>query len=385
MGSSTSRSERTRQRSNAQTLSNLLGKLLRLNKDGTIPTDNPFYSTASGKNRAIWALGLRNPFTFAVQPGTGRIFINDVGQSTWEEVNDGPGRRQLRLADDGGRDLESQLRDPGLLLQLEWAGRLRDHRRRLLQPRDRPVPEQLSSGDYFFADYCGGWIKRLDAAGSYTSASGFATGLTSPVDLDGRVGWQPLLPGAREASTERLPHPVHAEHAADDHRSPAGQDRHRRRPGDLHGQRLGHAAAFLPVAAQHGGHLRRDRVELHDRLGADRGQRRDVPLPGHERLRQRHEQRRHADGHGRTCRRRPRSRLRRPAPRTRAATRSATRAPGRTRRTGLCRRAPSSGKSSFTTTPTRTPSSRRRAARRAAPSSFRRPGTPRTTSGTAFT
>jgi len=75
--------------SNSQTLANLLGKLLRLNKDGTIPTDNPFYGSASGKNRAIWVLGLRNPFSFDVQAGTGRIFINDVGQNAWEEVNEG--------------------------------------------------------------------------------------------------------------------------------------------------------------------------------------------------------------------------------------------------------------------------------------------------------
>src|SRR4029450_2021633 len=74
---------------NSQTLGNLLGKMLRLNRDGSIPTDNPFYNMATGLNRAIWALGLRNPFTFAIQPGTGRIFINDVGQNTWEEINDG--------------------------------------------------------------------------------------------------------------------------------------------------------------------------------------------------------------------------------------------------------------------------------------------------------
>ena len=48
-----------------------------------------------------WALGLRNPFTFAVQPETGRILINDVGLSTWEEVNEGVAGRELRLA--GGR------------------------------------------------------------------------------------------------------------------------------------------------------------------------------------------------------------------------------------------------------------------------------------------
>src|SRR6185436_2808401 len=69
---------------NAQTLSNLLGKILRINSDGSIPTDNPFFGTATGQNRAIWALGLRNPFTFTFQPGTGRMFINDVGQNTWE-------------------------------------------------------------------------------------------------------------------------------------------------------------------------------------------------------------------------------------------------------------------------------------------------------------
>ncbi|HLC12976.1 MAG TPA: PQQ-dependent sugar dehydrogenase [Chthoniobacterales bacterium] len=66
-----------------------LGKMLRINADGTIPTNNPFYNTATGNNRAIWALGLRNPFTFAFQPDTTRLLINDVGQSTWEEINDG--------------------------------------------------------------------------------------------------------------------------------------------------------------------------------------------------------------------------------------------------------------------------------------------------------
>src|ERR1044072_9209630 len=74
---------------NSQTLTNLLGKVLRISSDGTIPAYHPFFNTATGNNRAIWALGLRNPFTFAFQPGTGRLFINDVGQNTWEEINDG--------------------------------------------------------------------------------------------------------------------------------------------------------------------------------------------------------------------------------------------------------------------------------------------------------
>jgi glucose/arabinose dehydrogenase len=73
----------------AQKLDTYQGKLLRINPDGSIPEDNPFFKTATGKYRAVWALGLRNPFTFAVQPGTGRIFINDVGEARWEEINEG--------------------------------------------------------------------------------------------------------------------------------------------------------------------------------------------------------------------------------------------------------------------------------------------------------
>jgi len=71
----------------APNLANPFGKMLRFNDDGSIPSDNPHFATQTGLARAVWARGLRNPFTFAVQPGTGRIHINDVGQNTWEEVN----------------------------------------------------------------------------------------------------------------------------------------------------------------------------------------------------------------------------------------------------------------------------------------------------------
>src|SRR5262249_42088731 len=75
--------------SNSQSLHNLLGKILRINADGTIPTDNPFFNATTGEGQAIWALGLRNPFTFAFQSGTGKMFINDVGQGSFEEIDRG--------------------------------------------------------------------------------------------------------------------------------------------------------------------------------------------------------------------------------------------------------------------------------------------------------
>src|SRR5437899_3178915 len=72
----------------SQDLHSLLGKIWRLNVDGSIPTDNPFYGQTSGKYRAIWCLGLRNPFCFAFQSESGRMFINDVGGAK-EEIDEG--------------------------------------------------------------------------------------------------------------------------------------------------------------------------------------------------------------------------------------------------------------------------------------------------------
>ncbi len=69
-------------------LNNLFGKVLRINADGSIPMNNPFFDRTSGKNLAIYARGFRNPFSFAVEPAPGnKIYINDVGEQTWEEIN----------------------------------------------------------------------------------------------------------------------------------------------------------------------------------------------------------------------------------------------------------------------------------------------------------
>ncbi len=72
---------------NAQLLTNRLGKILRINSDGSIPANNPFVNTAGARGE-IWCYGLRNPYTMAFQPGTGTFFVNDVGQNSWEEIND---------------------------------------------------------------------------------------------------------------------------------------------------------------------------------------------------------------------------------------------------------------------------------------------------------
>lgn len=63
---------------NVQSLSTFTGKILRINGNGSIPTDNPFYSSATGDHRAIFALGLRNPYSMARHPETNVLYINEA-------------------------------------------------------------------------------------------------------------------------------------------------------------------------------------------------------------------------------------------------------------------------------------------------------------------
>ncbi len=82
----------------AQNINDLLGKMLRIDVDGgglapqcgssanyTIPANNPFVGTAGCDE--IWAVGLRNPWRFSFDRQTGDMFIGDVGQNAWEEID----------------------------------------------------------------------------------------------------------------------------------------------------------------------------------------------------------------------------------------------------------------------------------------------------------
>jgi uncharacterized repeat protein (TIGR01451 family) len=71
--------------SNGEALSNIYGKMLRFNLDGTVPGDNPFVNVPSAVP-AIYAYGLRNPFRFTFLPN-GQAMTEDTGSSYWEEMN----------------------------------------------------------------------------------------------------------------------------------------------------------------------------------------------------------------------------------------------------------------------------------------------------------
>lgn len=167
---------------NAQSFSTVLGKMLRITSTGAIPTDNPFFNTTTGNNRSIWALGLRNPFTFAFQPGTGRMFINNVGQSTWEEINDGIAGANYGwpICEGPCSPPDPNFTDP-IYFYANTGVDCAITGGTFYNPDTAQFPLSFV-GKYFFSDFCGGWIRTLDPANPAT-ASDFATGISNPVDL----------------------------------------------------------------------------------------------------------------------------------------------------------------------------------------------------------
>jgi glucose/arabinose dehydrogenase len=168
--------------SNSQSLSTTLGKVLRINADGSIPSDNPFLGQTTGINQSIWAMGLRNPFTFAVDRTNGRIHINDVGQDSWEEVNLGaaganygwPQIEGPNPAGVAGRTYPiHDYQNAGSNCAIVGAA--------FYRPTTLTFPAEYA-GRYFFGDYCGGFIRMLSPP-NYSTSAGFATGIGALADI----------------------------------------------------------------------------------------------------------------------------------------------------------------------------------------------------------
>lgn len=168
---------------NSQTLGNLLGKMLRINPTpgNIIPADNPFVGTPGARGE-IWALGFRNPYTFSVQPNNGRIYVNDVGQNTWEEINELVPGGNYGWPNTEGPTTNPNFISPVFAYQHDTG-----------TPQGaaitggafyNPAANQFPAsfvGDYFFADVVAGFIYKYDLATD--TATEFATGLAQPVDL----------------------------------------------------------------------------------------------------------------------------------------------------------------------------------------------------------
>ncbi len=174
---------------NGQNMDTLLGKMLRIDVDGgrpyRIPADNPFKG-ASGARPEIWSYGWRNPWRFSFDPETGDMYIADVGEGKWEEVDYQPG------GGGGGQNYGWNLVEGS-------------HKFKLPDGYDTsgltfPVVEYSHdegcsvtggyvyrgktspgiNGTYFFSDYCKGqlWGLRKRSADSWEWAEFLETGLS---------------------------------------------------------------------------------------------------------------------------------------------------------------------------------------------------------------
>src|SRR6185503_12462649 len=170
---------------NSQNLDTYHGKILRINSDGSVPAGNPF-TTGSAQRQRVWEYGMRNPYTLSIQPGTGRIFVNDVGQNTWEEVNDcTTGGLNYGWPTAEGMDnnpaftnpIYTYQHGPGVGFGCAITGGT------FFNPSSTNYPAQYT-GRYFFLDFCNNWIDQLTLSGSTATRSNFASSIAgSPVGM----------------------------------------------------------------------------------------------------------------------------------------------------------------------------------------------------------
>lgn len=167
---------------NAQDLGVPFGKILRLNADGTVPSDNPFVGQA-GKMPEIWAYGLRNPWRFQFDSATGRLYDGDVGNNTWEEIN------LIVKGGNYGWPLEEGNCTTTCATTISPIYAY-NHNGQSNSVTGGPVyhgsqfPSQYQ-GHYFFGDYAAGFIKdaTLNSDGTISAVNDFVPQAGSVVDM----------------------------------------------------------------------------------------------------------------------------------------------------------------------------------------------------------
>ncbi len=159
----------------------LLGKILRINPSSSgyeIPQDNPFVNTPGARGE-IWSIGLRNPWRFNFDV-FGNIWIADVGQNTWEEVNASPGTKKIPggkgksfgwSAYEGNHSFNTDIDSPGAVNPVfEY-----EHKDGACSISGGAIGTNTTTagraGWYFFGDYCTGTVTAILTDGTSTVAS----------------------------------------------------------------------------------------------------------------------------------------------------------------------------------------------------------------------
>ncbi|WP_425400133.1 NPCBM/NEW2 domain-containing protein [Aeoliella sp.] len=179
----------SQQAEQSQDLESPLGKVFRIDADGDIPTDNPYYDEADGITWKdyIWASGLRNPFAGDLDPVTGRYLIADVGGGSWEEINDAtePGLNFGWPLTEGNFNT-SQFPDfTEPLYAYSHANGCAITGLAFNNGGLSPFPSQYQ-GMVFFSEFCGGQIRIIDPDNPAESdtAAVFATDAGYPMNIE---------------------------------------------------------------------------------------------------------------------------------------------------------------------------------------------------------
>lgn len=166
----------------AQNLDTYHGKLLRVNDDGSAPTDNPYNTLgASEQKKRVWSWGLRNPFTFDIHPTTGKVYVNDVGQVSYEEINDATaGGLNFGWPNQEGTPVSGYTSPVFYYAHGSGDGKGCAITGGAFLTTASNYPGTYAD-NYFYLDYCNNWINRLDANNARQT---FATNLPgNPVGL----------------------------------------------------------------------------------------------------------------------------------------------------------------------------------------------------------
>ena len=171
---------------NGQNKHALLGKLLRLDVDGAsgyaIPSDNPFKTDTSARPE-IWAYGLRNPWRFSFDRQSGDLYIADVGQGAWEEVDAAAAPGRGAGANYGWNVMEglhcyasSSCNQAGLVLPVVEYGHTAGACSITGGYVYRGTRVPALSGQYLYSDYCSHFVR------SYTRSNGQGRDWTAQLD-----------------------------------------------------------------------------------------------------------------------------------------------------------------------------------------------------------
>ena len=150
----------------SQSLSGINGKILRVNSDGSIPPDNPFAGQQDRRGE-IFCYGLRNPWRFTFDSVNGTLFIADVGQNTFEEVNIGRSGGNYGWPNAEGRSNNSNFINPIFVYDHNGGSASITGG---ISYRGNTFPAEFN-GAYFYGDFVLGFIRYLKLNSSNTVIS----------------------------------------------------------------------------------------------------------------------------------------------------------------------------------------------------------------------